>query len=284
MKVCTTMSLLYAVIFFITSTGCKKTPVVVTPPLVVDTRPYKLVWGDEFDYTGLPTPTKWGYETGLVRNNEKQYFTDARIENVYVGNGVLTIEGKKENYYSLADYTSASLSSEGKASWKYGKIEIKAKMPKAVGTWPALWLLGTDYPAKGWPMCGEIDIMEAVGKDLNKVFGTVHYGSSWPNNYHKKGGIVNSTAMYDNFHVYSIEWSPEDIKFFLDDNNYFTFKKSDVMAGQQWAFDKTYYLILNLAIGGNWGGGDSRFPPFGIDDNLFPQKLLIDYVRVYQRG
>lgn len=284
MKVYVNVSLLCAGIFFMTSACSKKNnpSILITPP-VVDTRTYKLVWSDEFDYTSLPDPLKWGYETGLVRNNENQYYTDARIENAYVGNGVLTIEGRKENY-SGAGYTSASVQSKGKASWKYGKIEIKAKLPKAVGTWPALWMLGTDYPAVAdWPMCGEIDIMEAVGKDSNKVFGTMHYGSSYAK-HQGKGGNVNSTTIYDDFHVYAIEWTKDAIKVFFDDNNYFTFNKSDVIVGEQWAFDKNFYLILNLAIGGNWGGGDNRFPPFGIDDNLFPQKLVIDYVRVYQKS
>ena len=244
---------------------------------------YQLVWNDEFDNTGLPLQSKWGYEEGLVRNNEKQYYTRERIENARVENGILTIQGRKENF-SGANYTSASIITKNKASWKYGRIEVRAKLPAGSGSWPAFWMLNNEYPDfTPWPKCGEIDILEAVGKEPGNIYSTVHYGNLWPD-AKNKGLYLNNNTTYSDYHTYSIEWSVDEIKFFMDSNNFFTFKKSDMLPGYTYPFDKPFYLLLNLAIGGSWGGGNPAFPPFGIDDSTFPQKLMIDYVRVYQKS
>ena len=244
---------------------------------------YKMVWNEEFDNNGLPSAAKWDYEEGLVRNNEKQFYTRNRTENARIENGNLIIEARKENF-SGAAYTSASITTKDKASWKYGKFEIRAKLPAGSGSWPAIWMLGNEFPnLTPWPKCGEIDIMEAVGKEPGMVYATVHYGNLWPDAKNKGGNIYNGST-YSDFHVYSVEWTADSMKFFIDKNNYFTFNKADLLPGYQYPFDKPFYLLLNLAVGGSWGGGNAAFPPFGIDDSSMPQKFIIDYVRIYQKS
>lgn len=254
---------------------------------------WKLIWSDEFDQPGAPDPAKWDYETGFIRNNEAQYYTRARLENARVENGKLIIEARKEQFKNpdfdpsassqkrpsrsreFAEYTSASLTTRGKASWTYGRIEVRAKLPGGRGTWPAIWTLGTDRQS-GWPGGGEIDIMEYVGFDPGKVHANVHTAKY---NHVKKNGKGSQISMPDAtgvFHVYGLEWSPEKLDFFVDDHKYFTYE-NEKSGSEAWPFDKPQYLILNLAIGGAWGGQK------GIDDSIFPKKYEIDYVRVYQR-
>ena len=243
---------------------------------------YQLVWGDEFDNIGLPLATKWDYEEGFVRNNEKQYYTKQRLQNAHVENGILTIEGLAESFNG-ANYTSASLNTKGIATWKYGKIEVRAKLPAGSGSWPAIWMLSNEFPTiTPWPKCGEIDIMEAIGKEPGMVYATVHYGNLWPDAKNKSGNIYNGST-YSEYHVYTVEWTADFMKFSIDSNNYFTFNRTDLLPGYSYPFDKPFYLLLNLAIGGDWGGGNPAFPPFGIDNGSFPQKLMVDYVRVYQK-
>lgn len=243
---------------------------------------YKLVWSDEFDNTGLPLDSKWNYEEGFVRNNEQQFYTKKRLENVHIENGILTIEGRKESFQG-AEYTAASITTKDRAAWKYGRVEVRAKLPAGSGSWPAIWMLGNDFPnITPWPKCGEIDIMEAIGKEPGMIYGTVHYGNLWPDTKNKGGNIYNATT-YSDFHIYSVEWTADQMKFYIDNNNYFTFNKTDLLAGYAYPFDKPFYLLLNLAIGGNWAGGNPAFPPFGIDNSTFPQKFLIDYVRIFQK-
>ncbi len=236
---------------------------------------WKLVWSDEFNVAGMPDPAKWDYEEGFVRNRELQYYTRARRENARVEEGTLVIEARKENYKG-AKYTSASLITHGKASWTYGRIEVKAKIPTGRGMWPAIWTLGEDRRQTGWPACGELDIMENVGFDPDTIHANVHtkkYNHMKGNN---KGSRIKADRPYDAFHVYALEWFPERIDFFFDDKKYFTYEneKSGVDA---WPFDKPQYLILNIAVGGSWGGQK------GVDDSIFPQKMLVDYVRIYQK-
>jgi beta-glucanase (GH16 family) len=171
---------------------------------------WKLVWADEFDYQGLPDPAKWGYEEGFVRNGESQYYTRARLENARVENGLLTIECRKEHYtpnnHAPVEYTAASLTTQFKASWQYGRIEVRAKLPQGKGVWPAIWTLGTNISTVGWPTCGEIDIMELVGKDPNHIYGTLHYGVK---GQHKSdGGGLETNKPSDDFHIYAVEWTP----------------------------------------------------------------------------
>jgi beta-glucanase (GH16 family) len=250
---------------------------------------WQLVWSDEFDYEGLPDPKKWTYEVGFVRNQEKQYYTQARKENARVEHGVLIIEGRKEHLPNAqydpkakgnwqkdrenADYTSASITTEGKASWTYGRIEVRAKLPHGKGIWPAIWTLGTSRSKIGWPRCGEIDIMEFVGHQPDKVHGTVHYG---PDGKHlSQGDKFTVDKPWEDFHVYAIEWEADRIDFFFDDTKYFTFKTAAADSDGSNAFRQAHYLLLNLALGGSWGGQ--------IDDSVLPQQFVIDYVRVYQR-
>ncbi len=232
-----------------------------------------LVWSDEFNYSGLPDSTKWNYEEGMKRNHEAQYYTRQDIDNASVKNGNLVIEARKEKMGN-ASITSASLITRGKKSFLYGRIEVRAKLPMARGTWPAIWMLGE---AKiGWPARGEIDIMENVGYDSLKIHGNIHtekYNHVLKTN---KGKAIDTEGPWRDFHVYAIEWTENKIDFFYDDLLYFTFEKEANTTNAEWPYDKPHYLILNLAIGGDWGGQK------GIDDSKFPHLFYIDYVRVYQ--
>jgi beta-glucanase (GH16 family) len=242
---------------------------------------WKLVWADEFDYTGLPDPAKWDYEVGYVRNNEAQYYTRARKENAWVEGGVLTITGRKEKFpiptgrgskgKKEANYTAASLITRGKAAWTFGLIEMRAKLPKGRGAWPAFWTLGT---AGGWPRDGEIDIMEYVGKEPHDIHSNLHY--SIGGRHTSSGGSVKLDNPWDTFHVYAMEWNSQRMDFFCDQVKYFTFNLSQADDEGTNPYRKPQYLLLNLAMGGDYGGP--------IDQSSLPQKFVIDYVRVYQRA
>ena len=236
---------------------------------------WEQVWADEFNYEGLPDENKWNYETGFVRNREKQYYTKARPENARVENGTLIIESRKEQY-EKGQYTSASLHTWHKAEWLYGRIEVRAKLPTGKGMWPAIWMLGTNRNKVGWPACGEIDIMENVGYDPDTICANVH--TSAYNHVKKtgKGSKIKAEKPYEHFHIYAIEWNDDRIDFFLDDEKYFTFNNEGT-GNDVWPYNKPHYLILNAAIGGSWGGQK------GIDDTIFPQKYYIDYVRVFRK-
>jgi len=258
-----------------------------------DAGEWKLVWSDEFDKAGLPDAAKWGYETGFIRNNERQYYTRARSENARVENGMLIIEARKEKYKNPggstaangrggsrgredANYTSASLTTDGKAAWTYGRIEVRAKLPSGRGTWPAIWTLGTNIGEVGWPACGEIDIMEFVGFEPGVVHANIHTRKY--NHVRKtgKGDKISIADASEAFHVYAVEWDAQKMDFFVDDRKYFTFR-NEGSGPDGWPYDKEQYLKLNLAIGGDWGGQK------GVDDGIFPQRYTIDYVRVYQK-
>lgn len=236
-----------------------------------------LVWSDEFDYTGAPDSTKWGYEIGYIRNNEMQYYTN-KPENSRVENGNLVIEARSDSSVIGADtvrVTSASLNTFGKQDWKYGKIEVRAKIPSFLGSWPAIWMLGSNISEVGWPKCGEIDIMENVGYDPDTVHFNIHteaYNHVKGTNKGQKVFLKDPEADY---HVYAVEWYEDRLDFFLDSKKVFTFA-NEGKGTEVWPYDKAHYLILNFAVGGAWGG--SR----GVDLNALPQQYLIDYVRVYQ--
>jgi beta-glucanase (GH16 family) len=242
---------------------------------------WQLAWADEFSNNGLPDSSKWIHETGGHGwgNNEKQFYTDRMPENSYVAGGMLHIAALKKNFQG-SGYTSAKLISFQKFTLQYGKVEVMAKLPRGKGTWPAIWMLPESLQKKEeeWPLCGEIDIMEHVGKDPNVVHTSLH--SNLYN--HIKGTQITHfdtlQNVFDSFHKYGMEWTEKYIKFYIDDVLFFeSFKGQDgrVALNEGWPFDKPYYLILNLAIGGNWGGE--------IDDSIFPCEMLVDYVRIYKK-
>ncbi|PWJ36160.1 family 16 glycosylhydrolase [Sediminitomix flava] len=234
-----------------------------------------LVWSDEFNYSGLPDQSKWGYDVGGNGwgNGEAQFYTENRLENARVENGKLIIEARKESMGG-SDYTSARLVTRDKGDWLYGRFEIKAKLPTGRGTWPAIWMLPTDWEYGGWPDSGEIDIMEHVGHDPAIVHGTVHTKAYYHSIGTQKGGSTMVDDFNTAFHVYAIEWSEEEIVWYIDDVEYFRFK-NEHKTYKEWPFDKRFHLLLNIAVGGSWGGAQ------GIDDTIFPQRMEVDYVRVY---
>ena len=235
---------------------------------------WELVWSDEFDSVGLPDSTRWTYETGMIRNRELQYYTRARRENARVEDGLLIIEARREPF-DTARYTSASLTTEGKASWRYGRIEVRAKVPGGRGMWPAIWTLGTNRRQVGWPETGEIDIMESVGFAPDTLYANVHTEAFNHVRGNGKGTSIHAPGMHSDFHVYAVEWFPDRIDFFYDGQKYFTFENTG-RGVDEWPFDADQYLIVNLAVGGAWGGRH------GVDDSIFPRRYYVDYVRVYQ--
>ncbi len=243
---------------------------------------YDLVWSDEFGYRGLPDSSKWGYDVGDGcpnlcgwGNSELQFYTEARRENARVENGILIIEARQERLASR-DYTSARLVTRGKGDWLYGRFEIRAKLPSGRGTWPAIWMLPTDWAYGGWPASGEIDIMEHVGFAPDSIHGSVHTAAY---NHARGTQRTNTIVVRDSerrFHVYAMEWTPDRIDFFVDDTWYHSFIKVG-SASETWPFDKRFHLILNVAVGGMWGGMK------GVDNDIWPQQMQIDYVRVFQQ-
>ncbi|MGV3502988.1 MAG: glycoside hydrolase family 16 protein [Adhaeribacter sp.] len=232
------------------------------------------VWADEFEYTGKPAPDKWGYDLGGGGwgNNELQYYTD-ELSNARVAEGRLIITARKQQKENR-QYTSARLVSKNKGDWTYGRIEVKAKLPAGRGTWPAIWMLPTDWVYGGWPDSGEIDIMEHVGYDQDQVHVTVHtkaYNHSIKTQRGKHIGVPGAST---GFHRYRVDWTPDAIRGFIDDKQMFEFLNEGSGAAA-WPFDKRFHLLLNVAVGGNWGGAK------GVDASVFPQSMEVDYVRVY---
>ena len=236
---------------------------------------WKMVWNDEFNYTGLPDSTKWTAEVGGHGwgNNELQYYTAGRKENARVENGMLTIEARKENREGK-DFTSARLITKHKGDWQYGKIEVKAKLPKGLGTWPAIWMLGSPTTLK-WPDDGEIDIMEHVGYNHGFIHASVHTKKFNHVIGTQKTDTIEVKDCSETFHVYSVEWNKDSVRVGVDGNFYFHFT-NERSGYDAWPFDNKMYLLLNIAVGGNWGGKK------GVDETIWPQRMEIDYVRVYQ--
>lgn len=238
----------------------------------------KLVWSDEFDQDGLPDPAKWGYDVGGNGwgNNELEYYTKARPENARVEGGYLIIEARREPFEG-SQYTSARLLTQNTATWTYGRVEVRAKLPAGRGTWPAIWMLGKNIHTAGWPLCGEIDIMEHVGFDEGVVHGTVHteaYNHAKGTQKGQQTPVPDATSA---FHKYAIDWTAEQISFFVDDINYYTVSRAELGSQPaQWPFTQPFFLLLNVAVGGNWGGQK------GVDETIWPRRLDVDYVRVYQ--
>lgn len=233
------------------------------------------VWADEFNYTGAPDVSKWGYDLGGSGwgNNELEYYTNS-TDNASVANGVLTITARKETKENR-NYTSARMVTTNKGDWLYGRFEIKAKLPAGKGTWPAIWMLPTDWAYGDWPKSGEIDIMEHVGYDP----GNVHISAHTEAYYFKINTQKTSTKKVDNvfseFHTYRLDWTPYALRGYIDDMLVFQFV-NEGKGYAVWPFDKRFHLLLNLAVGGDWGGAQ------GVDDSIFPVAMEVDYVRVYK--
>lgn len=253
-------------------------------PAPVDTTPvtleYKLVWEDNFDGDALDT-TSWSYQIGtggaygLDRwgNNELQYYTD-RAENVRLEDGNLIITALKEDFNG-SEFTSTRIRTKDKADWTFGRFEIRAKLPKGQGLWPAIWMLSTDERFGEWPKSGEIDIMEIVGHEPEKLHGTIHYGPAWPNNKQASGIYTKPSGDFsEEFHVYSIEWKVNEIAWFIDGQQYHKIDKNRI-SPDPYPFNEKFHLLLNVAVGGNWPGNPD-------DTTVFPQTMEIDYIKVYQ--
>ncbi len=237
---------------------------------------WELVWSDEFEGEEIDT-TSWEHEVNGDGggNNELQYYTDSKA-NSYIKDGFLVIKAMKKNYRGKF-YTSARLRTKGKKDWTYGRFDIRAKLPIQQGIWPAIWMLPTDYVYGGWPKSGEIDIMEIVGHKPSTLHGTIHYGPEWPNNKHTGGTyeLPEGETFADEFHVFSVEWEENEIRWYIDDQLYSTKTPADTDP-HPWPFDQDFHLILNLAIGGNWPGNPD-------ENTTFPKYMWVDYARVYKR-
>jgi beta-glucanase (GH16 family) len=271
---------------------------------------WTLVWSDEFNGPdgSLPDPKKWTYDIGVDGNgwgnNELEYYTNSP-HNVSIRNGMLVITAVKERYTGpdaardtlprgqasnspgqpratrevTRDYTSARIKTQGLFAETYGRFEARIKIPRGQGMWPAFWMLGADIDKRGWPGCGEIDIMENIGKEPSKVHGSVH--GPGPSG----SGTDDMTATYtlpgqqrfsDAFHVFAIEWEPKVIRFYVDNHLYETATPAGLPHGTGWVFDHPFFLLLNLAVGGDWPGSPN-------ESTHFPERMLVDYVRVYAR-
>lgn len=237
---------------------------------------YTLLWNDEFAGASLNT-TNWNYETGNGSggwgNNELEYYTNSP-KNVFVSNGNLIIEARKESIGGF-NYSSARITTQNKKSFTYGRVDIRAKLPKGKGIWPALWMLGSNINTVSWPACGEIDIMELLGQEPAKMYGTLHYGASSATHGSKGSSYTLPTgSFYDRFHVFSMEWKQDQIKLFVDDNLFLTLNKADV-GSSPYPFNAPFFFIFNVAVGGNWPGSPDA-------TTTYPQRMIVDYVRVFQ--
>jgi beta-glucanase (GH16 family) len=241
------------------------------------TNDWKLVWADEFAQPegSSPDTNKWANDLGASGwgNNEWQHYT-ARTNNTRIENGMLVIEAIKEEYQG-SRYTSARLKTQGKASWAYGRMEARIKIPHGQGIWPAFWMLGTNITSVGWPTCGEIDILENIGREPSVVHGTVHGpGYSGGNGIGGPYSLPGKLPFADDFHVYAVEWTTNQIQWFVDGKQFFSLTPAKLPAGKKWVFTEPQFLLLNLAVGGNW-------PGYPDETTVFPQRLVVDYVRVY---
>ena len=258
---------------------CTTKPANTKKTSVISDKEYQLVWSDEFEYSGLPDSSKWDYDTegndAGWGNNESQFYTTKRIENAQVENGILNITARLEDYKNRK-YTSARLIT--KADWQYGRFETRAKLPAGRGTWSAIWMMpgGWTFNDGNWPDIGEFDIMEHVGHDAGMIHASAHSKDyQW-----QKGTQQTDTLRIDDatetFHTYTWEWTPDLVRAYVDDQLYFEYE-NEGLGETKWPYDKPFYLILNVAVGGAWGSLQ------GIDDDVFPQTMEVDYVRVYQK-
>jgi beta-glucanase (GH16 family) len=246
---------------------------------------WTLTWSDEFNGTdGSPVDTsKWVTETGGNGwgNRELEYYT-ARGDNAFQQGGNLVIKAIQEKYAGkdgvTRDYTSARLKTEEKFSQKYGRFEARIKIPQGQGIWPAFWMLGDDIGKLGWPKCGEIDIMENIGKEPSLVHGTIHGpGYSGDKGIGSQFSLPDNARFTDDFHIYAVEWEPKAIRFYVDDHLYATRTPAELPKGTKWAYSHPFFILLNVAVGGSWPGNPDATAQY-------PQTMLVDYVRVYKRS
>lgn len=247
----------------------------------VDDDGYTLVWQDEFDGERID-PAKWVHQTGTGTeygldgwgNNELQYYTD-RPANSWIENGYLVIEARREEFQGQP-YTSARLFTKDRADWTYGRFEIRAQLPKTRGLWPAIWMLPTHNAYGAWPASGEIDIIELVGHTPEIVYGTAHFGNTFADRDYITGETRRADGDFsDGFHTFAVEWVPDTLRWYLDDELYHQVVRADVDP-YRWPFDRPFHMLLNVAVGGNWPGNPDA-------TTRLPQRMLIDYVRVYQK-
>ncbi len=239
---------------------------------------YAMVWSDEFSSDGLPDTTRWAYDTGMNKsgwhNRELQYYSPARAENAEAREGRLIIQARKESMSSAPDwggqrYTSSRLLTKGKAEWTYGFFEIRAKLTCGKGSWPAIWMLNS---ALDWPKGGELDIMEHVGREPGRVLSTVHTAAAYGTG---KGGATQVGDACTAFHNYQMHWTAQELRFGIDGRVHFVYTNAGT-GKDQWPFDTPQFMILNIAVGGDLGGA--------VDDTVFPLRMEIDHVRVYQKS
>ena len=246
-------------------------------PLTINAQCYELIWSDEFDETGLPDSTYWTFEEGGggFGNNEIQYYTSNDLDNARIEDGRLIITAREESMGGR-NYTSARMITRDKLSFRYGKIEARIRLPYTQGIWPAFWMLGDNISEVSWPACGEIDIMEFIGGAGNE--STIHGTAHWDNNgsHAEYGGsyTLESGIFADDYHVFSIEWDETSIRWFIDDHQY---HEIDITPGGLSEFHNEFFILLNVAVGGNW-------PGYPDDTSVFPQTMEVDYVRVYKKS
>jgi beta-glucanase (GH16 family) len=271
--------LMIAVIGLLSVSGCTDKKIIPdttsTQPVVDQNWQFEStpVWEDNFDQNGVPDPSKWTFEIGGSGwgNNEQQYYTP---NNAAVQDGNLLITARKE-LNNGRSYTSSRIITKGRGDFQYGRFEMRAKLPKGRGTWPAFWLLPSENYYGIWPSSGEMDVMEHVGFDVNKVHASIHCSAYNHSRGNQKTSARIVTGATDDFHTYRLDWTPYSVKGFIDGEQYFEFVNEN-KGFTAWPFNRPYYMILNLAVGGNWGGAQ------GIDDTVFPTSYVIDYVRVYK--
>jgi beta-glucanase (GH16 family) len=247
--------------------------------IIATSEAWRLVWSDEFNGHGFPDFSKWGYDVGSQHdgwgNQELQYYTSWRQENSRVENGRLVIEARREDFGGMR-YTSARLVSKYKGDWKYGRVEVRAKLPSGRGTWPAIWMLPTDDVYGGWPRSGEIDIMEHVGHQQNSIHQTIH--TEWFNwkNGNQQAVVTHAPTATSDFNTYALEWEESQLRMYINNQMTFLWNRPST-EWQAWPFNQRFHLLLNIAVGGSWGGQQ------GVDDSSFPARMEVDYVRVYQK-
>lgn len=277
------------VVFLLILSACQGGEQVAVPPTPSPTQPpptptpewyrpgWELVWQDEFEGSEIDMD-KWSFEVDGRGggNNELQYYTD-KPENAFIEDGKLVIEAREERYIGH-DYTSARMRTLGKGDWQYGRFEARIKLPTGRGMWPAFWMLPSEWRYGGWPSSGEIDIMELVGHEPDTVHGTIHFGGLGNHLYTGQPYILDEGIFNDEFHIFAVEWEEREMRWYVDDEHYLTQNSwSTKNADYPAPFDQPFHIILNVAVGGNWPG-----PPD--ETTVFPQRMEVDYVRVYQKA